>query len=225
MEALIKEAHYEHAEALFAEGSYKKAVTEYGEAKDYRDAADKQKECVYRQGCQALEEDNYNHAIEFLEEIPGYKDTDALLLKAKFSYCEKEKDAPGNKVYTYIEELAAADYEGYEELRDEIYRWKVVLTTGMSYSLGPMQSAYIKAALRGGPPDESAVVRFELYDFASGTTLSYCDEEEYKRGETAACDFSEDDSSYDLFDRTYRVNVYLNGERIVTWEGQFSREF
>ena len=225
VEELIKETQYGHAQELFASKSYSQAAEAYHAAGSYKDAEDQYKECIYQQGRQSFDKGKEVEAINLFEKIPGYKDADELLLQMKLAYCVKTEDMPTDMTYDYLEDLAGADYDGYEEVRDEVYRWKAEIETGMNYSLGTMQSAMIRAVLRGGPPDGTAVVRFETYDFTLGETSSWSDGETYKRGQTATVAYSEDDSSYSLFDREYRVRVYVDGELAGTWEGQFSTDF
>ena len=225
VEEQIKETQYDHAQELFASKSYSQAAEAYHAAGSYKDAEDQYKECIYQQGRQSFDKGKEVEAINLFGKIPGYKDADELLLQMKLAYCVKTEDMPTDMTYDYLEDLAGADYDGYEEVRDEVYRWKAEIETGMNYSLGTMQSAMIRAVLRGGPPDGTAVVRFETYDFTLGETSSWSDGETYKRGQTATVAYSEDDSSYSLFDREYRVRVYVDGELAGTWEGQFSTDF
>ena len=96
----------------------------------------------------------------------------------------------------------------------------------MVYSFGSMQSAYLEVRLTGGQPDATTTLTFRIDDPTRGEHDTYCDEKEYKAGETVRVNYSEEDSSYSLFDRTYKVSVYADGgELIGTWEGQFSTEF
>lgn len=225
LEELIRATQYAKAEVLYAEKSYSEAAAAYEKAGEYGDAEDKFKESVYQAGCAELESGSYDAAVSMFSKIPGYKDADQLALDAKYGYCENTKEKPYDSTYEFIEELLAADYEGAAELRDEIYTWRAAITTGMSYSFGPMQSAYIKCKLAGGPPDGTAIVKYEIYDFTRGETDTWTDKTEHRAGETSEVDYSEEDSSYSLFDRTYRVRIYVNGDLVETWEGQFSTSF
>lgn len=222
---LICGTQYEHAESLLAEKSYDKAAGMFEELGDYSDARNMNNECFYRKACDELENDSFGAAALTFDKISGYKDSYSLGMQSKYSYCELKKKDPDDAAYTYISELVNTGYEGAEELKNEMYQWHVSISNGLSYSLGPMQAAYIKAALTGGPREGSGVLTFEIYDFTRGTTDTWSDGKEYKRGETAEVTYSEQDSSYDLFDRKYRVRVYVNGDLAETWEGQFSREF
>ena len=82
------------------------------------------------------------------------------------------------------------------------------------------------ATLIGGPPDATTTLTFRIDDPTRGEHDTYTDGEEYKRGDVAKVSYSEEDNSYSLFDRTYKVSIYADGgELIGTWEGQFSTEF
>ena len=226
LEELDKESRYESAESAFAKKAYNDAKSKYSALGDYKDSAEKAKESVYLKGQGEMQTQSYEAAVADFMSVPGYKDADDRAQEAKYLYCQDTQENPTNQTYNYIEKLLEDDYEGAEELRDEIYKWRVSITTGMSYSFGPMQSAYLHATLIGGPPDATTTLTFRIDDPTRGEHDTYTDGEEYKRGDVAKVSYSEEDNSYSLFDRTYKVSIYADGgELIGTWEGQFSTEF
>ena len=100
------------------------------------------------------------------------------------------------------------------------------ISTGMAYSFGSMQSAYIRAKLSGGPPDSATTVTFRIDDPVGNDSDTWSDGKEYKSGDTAEVNYSEEESSYNLFDRSYKIWVYADGgEQIGYWEGMISTEF
>ena len=223
---LINEAGYEEAETAFSRKDYNKAESLYEKLGDYKDSAEKHKESLYLQGNKEYGNGKYNLASTYFEKIPGYKDADERALEAKYRYCEETLEDPTHTTYQYIQYLVDIGYEGAEEMQEEVYKWHTSIKTGMVYSFGSMQSAYLEVRLTGGQPDATTTLTFRIDDPTRGEHDTYCDEKEYKAGETVRVNYSEEDSSYSLFDRTYKVSVYADGgELIGTWEGQFSTEF
>ena len=226
LDELDRETRYEAAELAFSRKEYTEANTKYKALDDYRDSEEKAKESMYLKGQEDMQAENYEAAVADFSSVPGYKDADDLVQKSRYLYCEATQESPTGQTYYYIDKLLNDNYEGAEDLRDEIYKWRVSIKTGMSYSFGPMQSAYLHATLIGGPPDATTTLTFRIDDPTRGEHDTYTDGEEYKRGDVAKVSYSEEESSYSLFDRPYKVSIYADGgELIGTWEGQFSTEF
>ena len=222
---LITQTRYDQAQAAMDAKSYADAALLFGNLADYRDSADKYRECLYQQALAEQESGNYKLAAEILDEISGYKDADERSLESKYTYCEATCEDPTETTYAFFKALDESGYEGADNLREEIYKWHVTFKTGMSYSFGPMQSAYIKVTLSGGPPDASTAITFRIDDPTRGESDIWSDEEQYKSGDTVEISYSEEDSTYNLFDREYKVSVYADGDELIgVWEGQFSSE-
>ena len=223
---LMKETDYEQAEAAFAKKDYNTAASTYKGLGDYKDAAEKANESVYLKAVREAENGSYSAAVKSFKSILGYKDADARVLETQKTYCEETAEEPTDDTYEYIQELVDAGYEGAEELRDEIYKWRTSISTGMAYSFGSMQSAFIRAKLSGGPPDATTTVTFRIDDPAGNDSDTWSDGKEYKSGDTAEVNYSEEDSSYNLFDRSYKIWVYADGGVLIgTWEGKINTEF
>lgn len=223
---LKQETLYEEAEAAFAGKEYDKSSKKYSELEDYKDAAEKYKESIYLKAVREAENGSFQAAATSFESISGYKDADERGAEAKYRYCERTCEEPTSATYAYIEELVDSSYEGAEDLQTEIYKWRASISTGLSYSFGSMQSAYIRAKLSGGPPDSSTTVTFRIDDPVGNDSDTWSDGKEYKSGDTAEVNYSEEESSYNLFDRSYKIWVYADGgEQIGYWEGMISTEF
>ena len=223
---LISETNYEHAEAAWGRQNYSEASTLYKELGDYKDAAEKANESMYRKAEADINKGNFLLAAASFTSISGYKDADARALDAQYMYCEDTQEAPTSDTYECIDTLLENNYAGAEELRDEIYKWHAAIKTGINYSLGYMQSAYVKATLKGGPPDTTTKITFRIDDLTNGDHDTYSDGKEYKSGDTVTVDYSENESGYDLFDHTFRIRVYADGgELIGSWEGEIKRSF
>ena len=223
---LVKESGYEEAESAFAGHDYQSAQSKYSALGDYKDAAEKAKESMYRKGITEFENGSYEKSASSFASVAGYKDADSRAQDARYRYCEKSAEAPTSTTYTYISLLLDEGYEGAEDLRDEIYKWRATISTSMAYSFGPMQSAHIKATLRGGPPDATTTVTFRIDDLTRGDSDTYTDGKEYKNGDVATVDYSEEENSYDLFDGSYIIRIYGDGgELIGSYEGELSRAF
>ena len=222
---LIAQTRYEQAQAAMDGKSYSDAALLFGNLEDYRDSADKYRECLYLQGITEQENGNYKLAAEVFEAIPGYKDADERCLLAKYRYCKETADEPTETTYAFFEALIDSGYDGAEELREQICKWRVTFETGMSYSFGPMQSAYVKVTLSGGPPDASTAITFRIDDPTRGEFDVWSDENRYQSGDTVEISYSEEDSTYNLFDREYRISVYADGDELIgVWEGYFGQE-
>ena len=223
---LKQETLYEEAEAAFAGKEYDKSSKKYSELGDYKDAAEKYKESIYLKAVREAENGSFQAAATSFETISGYKDADERESEAKYRYCERTCEEPTSTTYAYIEELVDSSYEGAEDLQTEIYKWRASISTGLSYSFGSMQSAYIRARLSGGPPDSATTVTFRIDDPVGNDSDTWSDGMEYKSGDTAEVNYSEEESSYNLFDRSYKIWVYADGgEQIGYWEGMISTEF
>ena len=223
---LKQETLYEEAEAAFAGKEYDKSSKKYNELGDYKDAAEKYKESIYLKAVREAENGSFQAAATSFETISGYKDADKRGSEAKYRYCERTCEEPTSTTYEYIEELVDRSYEGAEDLQTEIYKWRASISTGLSYSFGSMQSAYIRARLSGGPPDSATTVTFRIDDPVGNDSDTWSDGKEYKSGDTVEVNYSEEDSSYNLFDRSYKIWVYADGgEQIGYWEGMISTEF
>ena len=223
---LKQETLYEEAEAAFAGKEYDKSSKKYSELGDYKDAAEKYKESIYLKAVREAENGSFQAAATSFETISGYKDADERGSEAKYRYCERTCEEPTSATYAYIEELVDSSYKGAEDLQTEIYKWRASISTGLSYSFGSMQSAYIKARLSGGPPDATTTVTFRIDDPVGNDSDTWSDGKEYKSGDTAEVNYSEEESSYNLFDRSYKIWVYADGgEQIGYWEGMISTEF
>ncbi len=224
--SLKQETIYEEAEAAFADKNYNKSSQKYGELGNYKDAAEKYKESIYLKAVREADNGSYQAAATSFESISGYKDADERGPEAKYNYCEQTCEEPTSETYNYIEELVDSGYEGAEDLQNEIYKWRASISTGMAYSFGSMQSAFIRAKLSCGPPDAATKVTFRIDDPVGNDSDTWCDGNEYKSGDTVEVNYSEEDSSYNLFDRSYKIWVYADGgEQIGYWEGMISTEF
>ena len=222
---LISETRYEQAQAAMDGKSYGDAALLFGNLEDYRDSRDKYRECLYQQGIAEQENGNDEVAAEVFEEIPGYKDADERCLLSKYRYCKETADEPTETTYAFFEALIDSGYDGAEELREQICKWHVTFETGMSYSFGPMQSAYVKVTLSGGPPDASTAITFRIDDPTRGEFDVWSDEEQYRSGDTVEISYSEEDSTYNLFDREYIISVYADEDELIgVWEGKFGQE-
>ena len=223
---LINETNYERAEAAWGLQNYSEASSIFKELGDYKDAAGKANESVYRKAEEDIKKGNFLMAAASFTSISGYRDADARALDAQYLYCEETQEKPTSDTYQCIDTLLENHYEGAEDLRDEIYKWHVTIATGMSYSFGPMQSAYVKATLKGGPPNETTTITFKIDDLTNGDHDTYSDGKEYKSGEIVTVDYSENESSYSLFDHSYRIRVYADGGVLIgSWEGEISKAF
>lgn len=68
-------SQYKQAERLFAAGEYQQAAELYEAAGDYRDSADKAKECRYQLALQAFKRAEYESAAQQFSALGDYKDS------------------------------------------------------------------------------------------------------------------------------------------------------
>lgn len=70
---------YSRAEDFLKVGSYEEAKELFDGLGDYKDAADKSKECTYQMATSYISEGDYEKSNEMLEKIKGYKDADSKI--------------------------------------------------------------------------------------------------------------------------------------------------
>lgn len=222
----IRENGYLEAKSEMDGGDYVKARNGFLQIADYKDAAALADECAYLRAEKLLASQNYEQAVSFYEEIPGYKNADEQCLMAKFKYCEIASENADETAYGYIAELLAAGYPGAEKLSEKIYTWHAKVETGMSYMIGAEQGAEVRATLSGGPPDGSTHIRFELIDQENGTTYDWTSEVACKRGESYSAYYRVSSLDENIFEKKFTVNIYADdGSKIGSFSGCFSMEF
>lgn len=77
---LSKECQYQIAKELFTLGHYDEANQIFLNLDEYEDSASLYKECIYQKILLFIEQQNYEAALDELDAISGYKDSDELTL-------------------------------------------------------------------------------------------------------------------------------------------------
>ena len=75
---------YKEAQALFDKGEYEAASRIYSSLADYKDSAEKLKECRYQQGCAALEQGDYERAVLLFQQLGEYQDSQNKVLESQY---------------------------------------------------------------------------------------------------------------------------------------------
>ncbi len=89
---IVPKQNYKKAEKLFANSDYIKALDIYKDLRNYRDSAEKAKECLYKEATKLRNEKNWDAANALFEEIEDYKDSKDLLHYHDFQITDS-KDA------------------------------------------------------------------------------------------------------------------------------------
>ena len=113
---MVKKASYLYAWSLLENGEYDSAIFEFGQLGDYEDSATMLLESYYQSGVFAIKD------IRFADEkCLGYKDTDELILDAKWKYVNSHQNNLKDPYLTrYMDDLCEAGNEKAIALRDEL---------------------------------------------------------------------------------------------------------
>jgi len=166
---LKREADYANALALLEAKDYA-AAEEALEALDgYADSADLLVKARYNLGCRLLQEEDYAGAVEKLSLCGTYQNTDWNLKQAKLGYAKTHRDRNDPDTLAYLKELQAVYFQGAKDLYNEIFGWKVEITSFSNKEWGENQETlskygvlYIHFKLTGGEPGQSLVLRTVL---------------------------------------------------------------
>lgn len=165
---------YKIAEQKEANKEYDKAIELWNSIPDYADSTnrvigveDKLLDNTYEYGCQLLSNGRYVEAIELFDEIGEYKDTKSKTDEAKFKYVTENKDQSNIQAYEYLHELKDNNYDGAEKLYNELYDWRIKITSindsetsndNMS-SIYKGSPIYFHFDVLGGPPNEELILK------------------------------------------------------------------
>ena len=180
----LKEYSYLYAIELLNNKDYEEALEYLEKCKDYKDAADRIKECnekvkeaSYKKANNDLKEEIYGSAIERFEALGDYKDSKDKLKQAKYGYVIKYKGNSedvgdsGSKYYRYITELKNAKYKDTESIYNSLYNsWGFKCwvndsgdSSSSKTSINKNSSVYVHVEATHGPIDESANIRIVVY--------------------------------------------------------------
>lgn len=166
---LKREADYAAALALLENKDYAAAEEAFLALGDYEDSQNQLLNARYNYGCQLLQQEEYAAAVEKLELCGNYQNTDWNLKQAKLGYCKTHKDRNDADTLAYLKELKAIYFQGAQGLYDEIFGWKVEITSFSNKEWGENQDAlskygimYVHFKLTGGEPGQSLTLRTVL---------------------------------------------------------------
>lgn len=166
----LKQAEdYVNGCAALDAGDYETAIALLEPLGSYEEAPDKLLEARYGNGLKLLAEEDYTGAIEELSLCGTYMSTDWNLKQAKMGYCRTHADRNDAKTLSYLKELKAIQFQGAKNLYDEIFGWKVEITSFSNKEWGEDQETlskygvlYVHFKLTGGEPGQSLVLRTVL---------------------------------------------------------------
>ena len=101
---------YQAAEKMLEEGQYEEAKNAFWALGEYKDSADKMKECDYQKAKQLLKKKKYNEAKELFEQLGDYSDS-----KSQMNACEYGRAA----VY-----FSDKDYEAAQTIYEKLGKYK-----------------------------------------------------------------------------------------------------
>lgn len=145
---------------------YETAISLFESLGSYEDVAGKLIEAHYGNGLELLEEEKYAEAVEELSLCGNYQNTDWNLKNAKMGYAKTHPDREDEKTLAYLKELKAVYFQGAKTLYDEIFGWKVEITSFSNTEWGENQETvskygviYIHFKLTGGEPGQTTTIR------------------------------------------------------------------
>ena len=163
---LQKQRDYAEATALLEAKDYAAAEEAFKALGSYEDSEALLLEARYGLGCQLLQQEQYEKAIEKLQLCGDYQNTDWNLKNAKMGYAKTHKDRNDAKTLEYLKELKAIYFQGAKNLYDEIFGWKVEITSFSNKEWGENQETvskygviYIHFKLTGGEPGQTTTIR------------------------------------------------------------------
>lgn len=166
---LQRERDYAEAVAMLEAGDYAGAEEAFRALGSFEDSQDLLLDARYHLGCQLLEQEKYAEAVEKLSLCGDYQNTDWNLKNAKMGYCRTHADRNDAKTLSYLKELKAVYFQGAKALYDEIFGWKVEITSFSNKEWGDNQETlskygvlYVHFELTGGEPGQSLVLRTVL---------------------------------------------------------------
>ena len=101
---------YQSAEQLLQDGQYEEAKNAFWALGEYKDSADKMKECDYQKALQLLKEKKYGEAKELFEQLGDYSDS-----KSQITSCEY------GRAENYLSEK---DYESAQTIYEKLGKYK-----------------------------------------------------------------------------------------------------
>jgi len=109
------EKNYKEAVNYIEEKEYDQAIELFSELGDYKDSAEKQKECNYLQAKDDLESGFYGDAIEAFQKLKDYEDSKELLKEAQFEDIKEDYSIFGDTSEEIHDIMQISDYEPGEE--------------------------------------------------------------------------------------------------------------
>ncbi len=175
-ETSIKVRDYQKADQAYSNKEYEKAYSLFMELSGYKDSSDRAKKSALQAGKAALDQKNYDTAIEWYLKV-GANDEVA---NAKYQYVLAHKTRHNYTTFTYLSELKKKNYKDSSSIYSELYAWKVerIVANNDPYSTIKMTSiskydpVYIHFKLVGGYPGE-IIKPYVKYTLPSGETGTY----------------------------------------------------
>ena len=119
---LETQCYLEEAKKQYDRGEYYAAIFWYEKIKEYDKNSEIYIDAQYNYGLEQLAAQEFETAIDAFEKADGYKDAETQLLAAKYGYVRVYNGFRDEKtVYSYLEDLKAADYKDSASIFKERY--------------------------------------------------------------------------------------------------------
>lgn len=176
---MIKQCDYERAMQLYSSREYEEAGAIFASLGNYSDSADKVKMCDYAIAKSLIDSDPLD-AIDRLEALGGYADSDDLINQAKMAYCRELNDDRDTTTYQFLKELKAAGYPGAADFYNELYTYRVTNVFWNTDTENKDPSSAVKTlsaqgnivlhfTLLGGTPDDTDMIPKYTVTWPNGT--------------------------------------------------------
>ena len=162
----IKKTKYQYANYLLENEKYEEAYNIYSELDGYLDSIyDKKKECASKLGDIALENKEYDKAVNWYELA---KNTE-LGNEAKYEYVKEHNNSTDTKTYEYLVMLSKAGYKDSLSIYNQLYdvSCKVIInskendTSSSPLKFKQYDATYIHYQITGNVPAGAGNIRLE----------------------------------------------------------------
>ncbi len=172
-DALQSEIRLVSAERFYEQGQYGEAIELLKEIPDdMAGQSELRQKAAHAYAKQLIDAEDYSQAIEFLNDMPGdFDGSDELLQQAKYGYSLAHLDRSDESTMSYLQELAAEDYQNSREYYEELTAWQITITANTdedrteddNNTFYQGETVYFHFNVAGGPPDEELRLIAEYY--------------------------------------------------------------
>lgn len=164
------EASYLYAKSCYDSKNYAEAATYFSRAGDYEDSQSLLKDSKYENALKLIDSKEYTKAVNILDGLGNYKESKKKINEAKYAYVKAHKSNTDSTTYSYLKDLKAAGYSDSKKIYNDLYSWKVEITsinnsengTTNYSSLKYYDKWYFHYKVSGGTPSGSEQIYYKM---------------------------------------------------------------